>query len=146
MSTSTQQGVGIESLDVVPVVVEDVEAAIEFYTGTLGFEVRTDQAFEMEGATGRWVTVGVPGDGVQLTLMAADEPYYDEASRAFAASRLGTQTYYTFRTADCEASVETLESAGVEITREPQEYPWGTEAMFADPDGNEFGVFEYAGA
>ena len=143
MST-TQQQVGIESLSVVPLVVEDVEESIDFYTGTLGFEVRTDQEFEMEGVTGRWVTVGVPGDAVEMTLMAADEPYYDEASREFAASRLGTQTYYTFRTSDCEASVAALEAAGVEITREPQQYPWGTEAMFADPDGNEFGVFEYA--
>jgi predicted enzyme related to lactoylglutathione lyase len=34
----------------------------------------------------------------------------------------------------------------VEITREPMAYDWGTEAMFADPFGNEFSVFEYAGA
>lgn len=145
MST-TQQQVGIESLSIVPVVVEDREAAVEFYTETLGFEVRTDQEFEMEGATSRWVTVGVPGDSVEISIVAADEPYYDEESRALMDSKLGTETYYTFRTADCEASVAALEAAGVEITREIQEYPWGTEAMFADPDGNEFGVFEYAGA
>ena len=144
MST-TQQQVGIESLDIVPVVVEDLDEAIEFYTGSLGFEVRMDDEFEMAGASGRWVTVGVPGDGVQLTLMAADEPYYDEETRAWVDARLGTGTYYTFRTADCEASVAAMEAAGVEITQEPREYPWGTEAMFADPFGNEFAVFEYAG-
>ena len=143
MST-TQQQVGIESLAIVPVVVEDVEDAVEFYTETLGFELRSDEEFEMEGVTGRWVTVAVPGESVEITLMAADEPYYDEASREFASSRLGTPTWYTFRTDDCEASVAALEAAGVEITREVQEYPWGKEAMFADPDGNEFGVFEYA--
>lgn len=144
MST-TQQQVGIESLAIVPVVVEDVDDAIEFYTGTLGFEVRTDEEFEMEGETGRWVTVGVPGESVEIALMAADEPYYDEETREQVASKLGTQTWYTFRTDDCEASVAALEAAGVEITRELQEYPWGTEAMFADPCGNEFSVFEYAG-
>ena len=143
--SSTQQQVGIESLDIVPVVVEDLDEAIEFYTESLGFEVRMDDEFEMDGASGRWVTVGVPGDGVQLTLMAADEPYYDDETREVVGSMLGSQTWYTFRTSDCEATVAAMESAGVEVTQEPQEYPWGTEAMFADPDGNEFAVFEYAG-
>lgn len=142
--SDTQQQVGVESLSIVPVVVEDVDDAIEFYTERLGFEVRTDEAFEMEGAEGHWVTVGVPGDDLEITLMTADEPYNGEERRALLASRLGTQTYYTFGTADCEASVDALEAAGVEITREMEEYPWGTEAMFADPCGNEFSLFEYA--
>ena len=145
MSSSAQQQVGIESLDIVPVVVEDLDEAIEFYTETLGFEVRMDEEFEMEGASGRWVTVGIPGDDLQIALMPAEEPYYEEETKEFVASRLGTPTYYTFSTSDCEASVAALEAAGVEITREVQEYPWGTEAMFADPFGNEFSVFEYAG-
>jgi len=144
MSSTTQRQVGIESLDIVPVVVEDLDEAIEFYTETLGFEVRMDSEFEMEGTSGRWVTVGVPGQDLQVTLMPAEEEFYDEAAREFVASRLGTETYYTFRTADCEASVAALEAADVEITREIQEYPWGKEAMFADPYGNEFSLFEYA--
>jgi len=143
--SSTQQQVGIESLDIVPVVVEDVDEALEFYAGTLGFEVRMDDEFEMGGASGRWVTVGVPGQDLQLALMTADEPYYDDDTRELLAGKQGTETYYTFRTSDCEASVEALEAAGVEITRGIQEYPWGREAMFADPSGNEFAVFEYAG-
>jgi predicted enzyme related to lactoylglutathione lyase len=143
--SSTQQQVGIESLQIVPVVVEDVDDAIEFYTGTLGFEVRTDEEFEMEGESGRWVTVGVPGESVEVAIMAADEPYYDEETRSLLEQKLGSQTWYTFRTDDCAASVAALEAADVEITREIQEYPWGTEAMFADPFGNEFSLFEYAG-
>ena len=143
MST-TQQQVGIESLAIVPVVVEDVGEAVEFYTETLGFELRSDEEFEMEGETGRWVTVGIPGESVEISLMADDEPYYDEETRELMESKLGAPTWYTFRTDDCEASVAALEAAGVEITRELVEYPWGEEAMFADPDGNEFAVFEYA--
>lgn len=143
MST-VQHQIGIESLDIVPIVVEDIDEAIEFYTEILGFEVRMDEPFEMEGETGRWVTVCVPGQELQLSLMAADEPYYDDETQEIASSKLGTQTWYTFRTDDCEATVAALEDAGVEITREVTEYDWGTEAMFADPFGNEFGVFEYA--
>ena len=144
MSTSTRQ-IGIESLDIVPIVVDDLDEALEFYTDTLGFETRMDDEFEMEGATGRWVTVGVPGGDVQLSLLAANEPYYDEDTRVALEPKLGSKTWYTFSTGDCAASVAALEAAGVEITQDPQEYPWGTEAMFADPFGNEFSLFEYAG-
>jgi len=144
MSTAQHQ-IGIESLDIVPIVVDDLDEAIEFYTATLDFELRMDDEFEMEGEHGRWVTVGVPGQDLQLGLMLDDEPYYDDETRETLGSRLGSPTWYTFRTQDCEASVAALEEAGVEITREPMTYDWGTEAMFADPFGNQFAVFESAG-
>jgi predicted enzyme related to lactoylglutathione lyase len=142
---NAQQQVGVESLDIVPVVVDDVPAAIECYTDVLGFEVRTDETFEMEGHEGRWVTIGLPGDGVDLSIMAADDPYYDDETRSLVESKRGTQTWYTFATADWESSTAALDTAGVEVTRQPVEYPWGTEAVFADPSGNEFSLFEYAG-
>jgi predicted enzyme related to lactoylglutathione lyase len=142
MSTAQHQ-IGIESLDIIPIVVSDLDEAIEFYTETLGFEVRMDDEFEMEGEAGRWVTIGLPGDDLQIALTPADEPYYDDDTRDALAAKLGSQTWYTFRTDDCAASVVALENAGVEITREPMAYPWGIEAMFADPFGNEFSVFEY---
>ena len=143
MST-VQHQIGIDSLAIVPVVVDDVAEAIEFYTGTLGFELRTDETFEMDGEPGRWVTVGVPGDDLQIGLMAADEAYYDDETRELLGAKLGSQTWYTFGTEDCESTVAALEAAGVEITREMMTYDWGTEAMFADPFGNQFSVFEPA--
>ena len=143
MSTM-QHEIGIESLAIVPIVVEDFDEALEFYTETLGFEVRSDDEFEMDGHMGRWLTVGVPGESVEMALTHVDEPYYDDETREHLEAKLGTQTWYTFRTGDCHATVAALEEAGVEITREPMEYAWGIEAMFADPFGNEFSVFEYA--
>lgn len=143
MST-VQLRIGIESLAIAPVVVDDLDEAIEFYTETLGFELRMDEEFEMNGENGRWVTVGVPGDDLQIGLMTADEPYYDDETRALLSEKLGSQTWYTFRTADGEATVAALEDAGVEITRELMAYDWGTEAMFADQFGNQFSVFEPA--
>jgi len=143
MSTM-QHEIGIESLAVVPIVVDDLDEALEFYTETLGFEIRSDDEFEMGEHTGRWLTVGVPGEGLEMALTPVDEPYYDDEAREHLEAKLGTQTWYTFRTADCHATVAALEAAGVEITREPTEYAWGIEAMFADPFGNEFSVFEYS--
>lgn len=136
--------VGITSLGIVPIVVKDLEAAIEFYTETIGFEVRSDEVFEMGEHEGRWVTIGIPGDSVDLSLMVAEEPYYDPETKAVLESKLGSESWYTFTTDDIESTVKTLEAAGVEITRGVQSYDWGAEAMFADPFGNEFSLFQYA--
>lgn len=135
---------GLASLSNVTLVVKDVDDALAFYTETLDFEPRMDEVFELDGVTGRWVTIGLPGQDVDIALVTADEPYYDEETSDLLESRLGTETWWTFHTADCEASVAALEAADVEITEAPQERPWGTEAMFADPCGNEFGLFEPA--
>ena len=135
--------VGVESLDVVTLVVDDQEEALAFYTETLGFETRSDEEFVMEGETGRWLTVGLPGQELEISLVSV-APYYDEDTAEILEEKRGTQTWWTFGTEDCEASVAAMESAGVEITQAPREYPWGTEAMFADPFGNEFGLMEYA--
>jgi predicted enzyme related to lactoylglutathione lyase len=121
-----------------------VDEALAFYTETLGFEKRMDDTFEMDGETGRWVTVGVPGQELEIALTRVDEPYYDEETRALLEPKRGTETWWTFRTPNCAETVETLRERGVKITQEPETYPWGIEAMFADPSGNEFSLFEYA--
>ena len=141
--SSTRGHVGVESLGVVTLVVDDQDEALAFYTETLGFEKRSDETFEMAGETGRWLTVGLPGQELEVSL-AVTAPYYDEETNRVLEEKRGTRTWWTFRTDDCEASVAAMESAGVEITQTPREYPWGTEAMFADPFGNEFGLIESA--
>lgn len=142
--SETRTQFGIESLTIVTLPVPDQGEALDFYTGTLGFETRADETFEMEGGSGRWVTVGLPGQELEIALVNPDEPYYDDEARDLLTSRVGTETWWTFSTDDCQESVAALETAGVEITEEPREYPWGVEATFADPFGNEFSLFEYA--
>ena len=141
---TTQQQTGIDSLGLVTVVVEDLDEAIEFYTDTLGFELRSDDEFEFEGETGRWVTIGLPDQDVDVTFAEADAPYYDDERRDLMQAKLGIESGFIFYTADCEGTVEEFAAAGVEITQEPLEYEWGTEAMFADPFGNEHSLFELA--
>lgn len=143
-TTDTDQHHGIDSLSIVTLVVDDQDEALAFYTETLGFEVREDETFELGGATGRWLTVALPGQDLEISLVTPDEPYYDESARENLAARHGGETWWTFRTADCAASVDSLENAGVEITDGPTERPWGTEARFADPFGNAFSLYEYA--
>jgi len=44
------------------------------------------------------------------------------------------------RVADCRKTHQELSARGVEFTRAPVEYPWGTAATFKDPDGNLFSM------
>ena len=49
----------------VTIVVEDLDRALDFYVGTLGFEKRADisnQGF-------RWLTVAQPGNGLEIILL-----------------------------------------------------------------------------
>ena len=43
-----------------------------------------------------------------------------------------------FTTDDCQASYEELSKRGVEFTQEPTEQPYGIDAGFRDPSGNQF--------
>lgn len=50
--------------------VADQERALEFYTKTLGFEVRRDVAF----GDGRWIEVGPPGGQTTIALINQEVP------------------------------------------------------------------------
>ena len=41
-------------------------------------------------------------------------------------------------TEDCHAAYEELKSRGVEFSQEPTEQPYGIDAGFRDPSGNQF--------
>ena len=47
--------------------VSDQDAALAFYTGRLGWEVRTDQRFGPDGQY-RWIEVAPPGSSARLAL------------------------------------------------------------------------------
>lgn len=135
---------GIESISHVTLVVPDQAEALEWYTETFGFEVRADEPFETpEGAEGRWITVGVPGqDGLEITLLSPDPALYPPEAVESYESWIGRLPPLVLSTGDCRETVAELESRGVTVTEEPVEYPWGTSAMIADPWGNEFNVME----
>ena len=130
----------INALSHASVYVNDQDAALEFYTKKLDFEVRVDA--RMEGF--RWLTVG-PKDQpeFQIVLMAlAVGPLHDAETVAQMKSLLakGALGAGVFRTADCKATYDALKSRGVEFTSEPQERPYGVEAVFKDNSGNWFSL------
>ena len=120
--------------------VTDQDEALEFYTEKLGLELREDVTVPEMGNF-RWLSVGVPGQDVSITLMAVPgPPVFDEDTRDQIRSLLakGAAGGLFFATDDVQASYEELKSRGVEFAQEPTEQPYGIDAGFRDPSGNHF--------
>ena len=120
--------------------VDDQDEALAFYTEKLGLELREDVTVPEMGNF-RWLSVGVPGQDVSITLMAVPgPPVFDEETRKQILDLLakGAAGGLFFATDDCQASYEELKKRGVEFAQEPTEQPYGIDAGFRDPSGNHF--------
>ncbi len=115
----------LTSLANVSLIIRDYDEAIQWFTEVLGLELRMDGSM---GDGYRFVTVGVRGqEGVSIVL---HRPY--EGNTATGGSIHGL----LFHTSDCRGEVDDLRRQGVKITLEPQEVPWGVQAVFEDLYGN----------
>ena len=65
MSNPTQVPTTISTIGVAMFAIADQDAAIAFYTQTLGWELRADVPM---GEAGRWVEVAPPGSATRLAL------------------------------------------------------------------------------
>ena len=124
--------------------VHDQDEALAFYTEKLGLELREDVTVPEMGNF-RWLSVGVPGQDVAITLMGVPgPPVFDEETRGQILTLVakGAATGLFFSTDDCQASYEELKSRGVEFTQEPTEQPYGIDTGFRDASGNHFRMMQ----
>jgi catechol 2,3-dioxygenase-like lactoylglutathione lyase family enzyme len=125
--------------------VHDQDEALAFYTEKLGMELREDVTVPELGNF-RWLSVGVPGQqDVAITLMAIPgPPVFDEDTRAQIQALMakGASGGLFFTTDDIQGSYEELKSRGVEFSQEPTEQPYGVDAGFRDPSGNQFRMMQ----
>jgi catechol 2,3-dioxygenase-like lactoylglutathione lyase family enzyme len=120
-------------LERVAVIVEDYDAAIEFYVGSLGFELLEDSpSTTNDGRPKRWVVVRPPGAATGLLLAQADGDHQRDAVGGQFAGRVGL----FLRVDDFAAAYERMTSAGVEFLTSPRTEPYGQVAVFADIAGN----------
>ena len=130
----------LKQLTNVNVWVHGQDEALAFYTEKLGLELREDVTVPEMGNF-RWLTVGLPGQSdVALTLMAIPgPPVFEEETREQLKTLMakGVVSGLFFSTNNCQASYEELKSRGVEFRQEPTEQPYGIDASFRDPSGNE---------
>jgi predicted enzyme related to lactoylglutathione lyase len=121
----------------ITLVVTNQSKSLAFYTDQVGFEKKTD--FSPPGGY-RWVTVGPPGQDLELALYevgSAVDPEQREWSKRWAPA---TAPPIVLRVSDCRETFREMSSRGVKFPQPPKDYPWGTAATFADPDGNLFSI------
>jgi|SRR5690242_2286643 len=107
------------------VTVSDTDKALDFYTGTLGFEKRVDVPM---GNGYRWVEVAPAG--ATTTIAIVPPPQGTEAG--------GKETGITLDTSDVDADHAELKSKGVDVDAEVQRMgdPVPPMFWFRDPDKN----------
>ncbi len=126
-----------QSLGLTAIVVSDYDEAIDFYVGTLGFELVEDTHVPEQQK--RWVVVAPPGckeSGLLLARAVGDEQ----------SSRVGNQTggrvFLFLYTDDFWRDYEAFRAKGVEFVREPKKESYGTVAVFTDLYGNLWDLFQ----
>jgi len=130
----------------VQVWVHDQDEALAFYTDKLGMELREDVTVPEMGNF-RWLSVGIPGQDVSITLMAIPgPPVFDDETRESINKLLakGASGGLFFATDDAQKSYDELKGRGVEFTQEPMEQPYGIDAGFRDASGNHFRLAQRA--
>lgn len=118
--------------------VHDQDAALAFYTKTLGWEIRADVT--MEAWNFRWLCVGPVGqDGVGLVLMPVPGPPMLDAAASTQLAELvakGAGGTLFLDTDDCQAQFDELSSRGVVFNDPPTPQAYGIDTSFRDPSGN----------
>lgn len=114
----------------------DQDEALTFYVDVLGMEVADD----MDLGFMRWLTIRVPGQPEQEVLLEVPGPPGMDPETAHVARDLLTRGALggaLFLTCDdAHAEFERLDAAGVDVTDEPSERPYGIDFGIRDPFGN----------
>jgi len=132
-SLPLSEGPMITNITHTSIYVPDQDEAASWYREKLGFVVREDDAHTIPGF--RWLAISPEGnDSVKLAIFKATA----EEQR----KKIGTNTICVLATADCRDTVRTLESRGVKILTQPEDFPWGVSAVFADLYGNLYNLVE----
>ena len=130
MSDEQPQPTTVSNIGVAMFAVADQDAALAFYTGKLGFELRSDTRFGEQGEM-RWLEVAPPGSTARLAL---NPPMGGQPG----GGSIGVET------PDVLAEHRRLSAiGGIDIDPEPMTAP-GAPLLFMlrDPDGNHIAVVE----
>ena len=119
----------MNKVKIISLLVLDYDAAIEFYTRKLGFELVEDKSF----GDNRWVTIALPASR-ELTL--ALELAETGEDRAIVGKQAGSHALLGLDTSDCVGDYTRMKHLGVKFLGEPQSGPWGTGVQLEDLYGN----------
>jgi catechol 2,3-dioxygenase-like lactoylglutathione lyase family enzyme len=121
--------------------VTDQEAALRFYTDTLGFKVRTDVTMD-NGF--RWTTIGLEAQpDLEIVLMEPKAgPMFDQQTidTLRGLIKRGALGAGVMQVDDCRKTYEELKAKGVEFVAPPEDKFYGVEALLKDNSGNWFSM------
>jgi hypoxanthine phosphoribosyltransferase len=129
-------------IDLVSLVVDDYDAAIEFYVGRAGFELVEDSPVPgtVEGRPKRWVVVRPPGARTGLLLALASGADQRAAVGRHAGGRVGL----FLTTDDFDRTYRVMVESGVVFVEGPRQEHYGRVAIWRDLYGNRWDLIEAA--
>jgi catechol 2,3-dioxygenase-like lactoylglutathione lyase family enzyme len=120
-------------VELITIVVDDYDPAVEFFVGVLGFELVEDSpSLTNDGRAKRWVVVRPPGAETGILLARADGDDQVAAIGRQTAGRVG----FFLRVDDFDVAHARMTAAGVAFVTPPRTEPYGRFAVFVDVAGN----------
>lgn len=120
-------------LDLVSLIVDDYDTALDFLTDALGFVVAEDSpSTTTDGRPKRWVVVRPADGGTGLVLARADGDEQEAAVGQQWAGRVGL----FLRVADVDGTLERVMAAGGALVRPARDEDYGRVCVVEDPWGN----------
>ena len=126
-----------QHLSLVAIVVDEYDTAIDYYVGTLGFELREDA---VQSATKRWVVVAPHGASTGLLLARAA----DERQRHAIGNQSGGRVFLFLETDDLVRDYQIYRERGVRFVEDPRHEAYGVVVVFEDLYGNRWDLIERA--
>ncbi len=114
----------------IALVVDDYDEAIEFYTQKLDFQLLEDTRLSEEK---RWVMVAPTGAKECCLLLAKAA---NERQSQFVGNQTGGRVFLFLYTDDFWRDYEKLKSREINFVRPPEDFEYGTVAVFEDLYGN----------
>jgi predicted enzyme related to lactoylglutathione lyase len=115
----------ISHVKFVSIPTSDQDRALKFWTDVVGFRVLTDQPFS---DTQRWIELRIGSSDTRIVLFTSDD----------GGARPGSPFNGALACDNVEQTYKELSARGVAFVKAPAKEPWGTFAIFTDPDGNQF--------
>ncbi len=120
-------------LDLVALVVDEYDPAIEFFVDRLGFELVEDSpSLTNDGRAKRWVVVRPPAATTGILLARAD----GDEQRAIVGAQHAGRVGFFLRVDDFEAAHHRMTDAGVQFVTAARDEAYGRVAVFLDIAGN----------
>lgn len=124
-----------QRLNLTALLVDEYDAALAFFVGALGFEMREDTQLE-DGK--RWVVVAPQGAANGLLLARA----VGERQRNAIGDQSGGRVFLFLETDNFARDHLTYTQRGVRFVEDPRHEPYGIVAVFEDLYGNRWDLIE----